>query len=140
MSPIIDASAAPIASHFDGSRLKPATEAIIATPRMVEGSFNFANNVFMVFWFWSFYTTIPHRCKFREAGKRCATTLQLPRTRSIQRLRAPTFLRANEKCGCPLAQTALADEFFGECAWLQNDRAPLAAGSQFDLDIGRDRG
>ncbi len=112
----------------------------MARPRIVEGSLSFENSVFMVFLISAFYTTIPHRCKFREAGKRCATTLQLPRTRSTQRLRAPTSRRMYEKCGCPLAQTALADEFFRECAWLQNDRAPLAAGSQFDLDLGRDRG
>ena len=49
MSPMIAASADPIASHFAGSKLKPATAPMIAIPRIVDGSFNFENSIFMVF-------------------------------------------------------------------------------------------
>jgi hypothetical protein len=134
------ARAAPIASHLDGSRLKPATLPMMAMPRMVDGSFNFASSVFMVFLLSTFYTAIPRQCKFREREREREAMPRPPRTRSTQPLRVQTSRRTYEKRGCPLAQTTLGDEFFGKCAWLQNNCATLSAGREFDLDLGRDRG
>jgi len=53
---------------------------------------------------------------------------------------APVPIKVWKVCPFILAQAALADEFFGERAGLEDDRASFACGRQFNLDLGRDRG
>jgi len=131
IKPTKPSPAAMICACSSGDRFTPAAVAIKISPLQVEfceSESTIVDSIFMVFLISAFYTTIPRQCKFRERERECEAMPRPPRTRSTQPLRVRTSRRTYEKHGCPLAQTALGDEFFGKCAWLKNYRAPLACG------------